>query len=103
MINQNIATLKNECLQLLQYYLKKTDSIMRIYKDTSETMYFLFVLKGTKASIKSETNPTKTFLLTCINTLIEGQKNRSGNSKLNALRNEIEEELTLLKLRYNLD
>ena len=103
MINQNITTLKNECLQLLQYYLKKTDSIMKIYKDTSETRYFLFALKGTKASIKSETSPTKTFLLKCINTLIEGQKNRSGNSKLNALRSEIEEELSLLKLRYNLD
>ena len=76
---------------------------MKIYKDTSETMYFLFALKGTKTAIKSELNPSKTFLLKCIDSLIDGQKNRSGNSKLNALRSEIEEELVLLKLRYNLD
>lgn len=103
MINQNAKSLKFECLNVLDYYLAKTRSIMRIYKDTSEIRYFLFALKGTKASIDGKEKISKIYLNKCIDTLIDGQKDKLGSARLVALRNELEEELSLLKLRYNLE
>ncbi len=94
--------LHNECHRVLQYYLEKTERIMNLYQDTSETQYFLFALKGTMAFINGNKNADVPFLEKCINGLIAGQKGRKGSDRLSELRNELEEELILLKLRYNI-
>lgn len=75
---------------------------MTLYQDTAETQYFLFALKGTMAFINNSENVDVPFLKKCINGLIAGQKGRSGSDRLSDLRHELEEELTLLKLRYNI-
>lgn len=103
MIQEDIDSLKKECLSLVDYYLKKTHSIMKLYQDTAESQYFLLALKGTKAFIESNDNTDIFYLKKCINGLIAGQKGREGHDRLSELRFELEEELTLLKLRYNLN
>ena len=95
-------TLLSECLKLLEYYLDKTVSIMKIYEDTDEIQYFLFALKGTKSFLLSKENIDIKYLNKCINGLISGQKGRAGNNRLTSLRHELEEELALLKMRFNL-
>mgnify|MGYP000061350085 CR=1 FL=1 len=95
--------LLNECHRVLQYYLEKTERVMNLYQDTSETQYFLFALKGTMAFLNNHKNADVPFLKKCINGLIAGQKGRNGNDRLSELRKELEEELTLLKLRYDIN
>lgn len=75
---------------------------MKIYEDTDEIQYFLFALKGTKSFIISKEDIDKKYLNKCINGLISGQKGRTGNDRINSLRHELEEELELLKMRFNL-
>ncbi len=94
--------LLHECHRVLQYYLEKTERVMNLYQNTSETQYFLFALKGTMAFINSNKNADVPFLEKCINGLIAGQKGRRGDDRLSELRNELEEELSLLKMRFNL-
>ncbi|MDJ0645689.1 MAG: hypothetical protein QNJ57_06835 [Flavobacteriaceae bacterium] len=95
-------TLFSECITLLDYYLDKTESIMKLYQDTAEIQYFLFALKGTKSFLTSKENIDIDYLNKCINSLISGQKGRTGNDRLTNLRIELEEELELLKLRFDL-
>lgn len=103
MISNSTNDLKLECLGLLHYYLRKTSSIINLYQDTAEIHYFLFALKGTNLFIASQKNIDKPFLNKCINSLIAGQKEREDNDHLNKLKKELEEELQLLKLRFDLD
>ena len=95
--------LLNECHRVLQYYLEKTERVINLYQDTSEIQYFLFALKGTMSYINNHENADVPFLKKCINGLISGQKGRNGNDRLSELRKELEEELILLKLRYNIN
>lgn len=96
-------TLLNECRKVLQYYFDKTESVMNLYQDTAETQYFLFALKGTMYFINNKESVDIPFLKKCINGLIAGQKGRNGSDRLSDLRQELEEELTLIKLRYNIN
>lgn len=102
MTTYDTGTLFNECQTVLQYYLKKTESVMSLYQDTAETQYFLVAIKGTISYLNNKEQVDKGYLKKCINGLIAGQKGRKGNSRLSDLRRELEEELTLLKLRYNI-
>ena len=95
-------TLFNECQKVLQYYLDKTEVVRKLYQDTAETQYFLSALKGTMAFITGREDVDIAFLNKCINGLIAGQKGRTGNDRLTDLRQELEEELKLLKMRYDL-
>lgn len=95
-------TLLKECRQVLQYYLDKTESVMNLYQNTAETQYFLFALKGTMTFIDNKEIVDIPFLKKCINGLIAGQKGRNGSDRLSELRHELEEELKILKLRYNI-
>nr|WP_288934720.1 hypothetical protein [uncultured Allomuricauda sp.] len=95
--------LLNEFQKVLQYYLDKTERIMNLYQDTAETQYFLSALKGTLAFLNTENSTDITFLKKCIDGLIAGQQGRTGNDRLSLLRDELEEELALLKLRYNIN
>ena len=102
-MSKEVERLKNECLGLLDYYLKKTNSIKNLYQDTAESQYFLFALNGTKSYLTFSEDIDMIYLNKCINGLISGQKGRIGNDRLTDLRHELEEELCLLKMRYNLD
>ena len=95
-------TLLNECQKVLEYYLDKTERVMNLYQDTAETQYFLLALKGTMSIFNNNENMDITYLKKCINGLIAGQKGQKENDRLSDLRFELEEELTLLKLRYNI-
>ena len=99
----DIQSLLNECQNVLHYYLDKTERIMNLYQDTGETQYFLFALKGTMAFISNQENVSLPFLKRCINGLIAGQRGRNESGRLADLRQELEEELKLLKLRYNIN
>ena len=95
-------SLLNECQKVFQYYLDKTERIINLYQDTAETQYFLFALKGTIAIINGKENADIPFLKKCIDGLIAGQKGRNGSDRLSALRRELEEELSLIKMRFDL-
>ena len=103
MIERDHNNLKKECLSVLDYYLKKTQAIMNLYQDTEESQYFLFALNGTKSFLIEEKKDDLNYLKKCINSLISGQKGRNGNDHLTNLRHELEEELKLIKLRYDLN
>ncbi len=96
-------TLLNECQKVLAYYLDKTERVINLYQDTAETQYFLFAIKGTMSFIDNKENVDMVFLKKCIDGLIAGQQGRTGNDRLSQLRNELEEELRLIKLRYNIN
>lgn len=102
MTANDLHTLKEECLRLLQYYIDKTSQLMKIYKDSNQMRYFLFALKGNRESIKGE-DISKEYLVKCIDALLGVRNNTVANDHLGDLQNELHEELTLLKLRYDLD
>lgn len=95
-------SLLKECQTVLQYYLNKTESVMSLYQDTAETQYFLVAIKGTLSYLNNKEQVDMGYLKKCINGLIAGQKGRGGSDRLSELRQELEEELLLLKLRYNI-
>lgn len=103
MTTHDKQALLNECLQVLQYYLDKTERVINLYQDTAETQYLLFALKGTMTFITNKERTDVAYLKKCINGLIAGQKGRSGSDRLSDLRSELEEELMLLKMRFDLN
>ena len=102
MTQRDFNNLKKECLSVLDYYLKKTQGIINLYQDTEESQYFLFALNGTKSFLIEDNMNDLKYLQKCINSLISGQKERKGNDHLTNLRHELEEELNLLKMRFDL-
>ncbi|WP_420322237.1 hypothetical protein [Flagellimonas sp.] len=102
MTANNTHNLLKEFQNVLKYYLDKTERVMNLYQDTAETQYFLFALKGTMSFIQNKEKVDVLSLKKSIDGLIAGQKGRNGNDRLSDLRNELEEELAILKLRYDL-
>jgi len=103
MTSKDLESLKQEFLCLLDYYLQKTDSSIHLYQDTAETQYFLFALYGTKSFLVSRDDIDSSYLAKCIDGLISEQSGRVGYDRLTHLRQELEEELNLLKLRFDLN
>ena len=95
--------LLDECLTILNYYLNKTEVLMKLYQASTESQYFLFAIKSTMAFLQSTTNPDMAYLKKCIDGLIAGQRDQSKEDHLGNLKDEMVEELRLLKLRYDLE